>query len=400
MCLAGLVYLLPCKASYAEFIKGDSSDSYYICNYEKLASQSSNSKEIALAKARLGAIEEFINFAVAKNMSLPTSFNPYLDKIGKAVEFSFSSIKIDGFKVLKSLILKDGRAVCVVEIPKYNLKNFAVLDFSKEPFKLIEHIKHSKTLSFELSLILDKTDFTDFFVEGRPLSCAIENKPISSITKAWLAPKKINEADLKKVKDDNLLYLLDIYFGIDENVNLILQEMKSRAFLESFKFLKAQQISQNELNIEPLDFKTEIAFLEILQSNNFKIDFINSSSKNEKFEQAQVEFNSSNPDLLKLRNLLLESFLESISDSAMNLLGRAFEEDSMLKEAIIAYTQSLIMNENQPYAKYNLANSYYKLSMKDEAIAWANKTLEDESSSAWAKESASELLALITEANP
>ena len=90
---------------------------YYVTGYAQVRSQSDASKENALTRAELSAQEEFAKFAVSEKAILPNELAPLSGKIKHSVFYEHISGAINNAKIIRNVILKDGRACCVLQIP-------------------------------------------------------------------------------------------------------------------------------------------------------------------------------------------------------------------------------------------------------------------------------------------
>ena len=72
-----------------------------------------------------------------------------------------------------------------------------------------------------------------------------------------------------------------------------------------------------------------------------------------------------------------------------------FEEEKKWNQAVLFYAQAISINIETPYAKANLAKSFYELGNYKLAIYWAEQTLSSSNVPDWSKQRANEILTLI-----
>ena len=394
--ITGIVFCYSCNFLYAEIIHGDNENYLYVKSFATPLSNSNSSKTVALSKAELNAQKEFARYAVAKKIILPSQLDYLSNRIKDNIIFSQISGIVKGSKVLKSLMLKDGRACCVIEFPKSNIDNFPTIDYRKDYKRLLNDLKRNRLLQFEVATALKYMDSDIFSNFPHIISCK-ESKSLSCIPESWLL-KDFNIEVIKSLNDDELILIMEGFIGNAKIIEEVLSEIYSRGFKNTHSVLSKIKLPvSTSLNIiVSIDESDEIELVKILLKEKSSIKFENSkSANNEEMKQALAEFSSSQPNFIKVRNYALKSLVKSVSDDAFNLIGRTFEEEKKWNQAVLFYAQAISINIETPYAKANLAKSFYELGNYKLAIYWAEQTLSSSNVPDWSKQRANEILTLI-----
>lgn len=397
--VAGVALCCSCNTLLAEIIEdAKSPDFIFVKSYATLRSNSDDSREMALLGAELKGLQEFVNHAVTKNVILPDSLLPLRKQIESSLFVKYYTGTINGSKVLRSMILKDGRACCVLEIPRKNLENFPKLDFKKDPSLLLDNVENNAILKNEIGQILGiKTP--ELFSSSQKSFLCVKNMPLKSIPELW-AIKDIQLENLDSLKDSELLFCFETFLGQTDKINSIIDEVKNRGYTQTSKMLSEIKIPQLDVlkgleNIaEP---EKSSVLVRVLLNYRSSIKFENSDVENENFDNAMLEFSSKNPDFSKAGTLAVKSLTKSVSDRAFNLIGRCYEEEGNFVCAILCYAQAVSINQNTPYAKANLAKCFYKLNDFENAKYWAEETLKSQNLVDWSKNLANEILNLMKE---
>lgn len=383
-----------CNRLFGEIIRKDGS--FYVVAYAQAHSKSDNSKKSALTRAELSAQEEFARYAVAQKISLPDEVAPLEEKIKDNIFFDYISGVIKNAKLIRSQILKDGRAYCVLEIPERNLENFPAIDLKKDYKRLLEGLARNKLLRLETAQLLG-------YRQLLPNTSIIERcrgkLPLKSIPKSWLA-KDFDESSIGGFSDGELLSAAENSVGIDDVFKKIVEEISRRGYALSASLLSSLELPLSaplKIGESPIDASGEIALIEILSQKKSAIKFENSAEKNQYADEALSEFYKPQTDFKKVRECALRSLLLSVSDEIFNLIGRTYEEEKNWKLAALFYAQAITINGDTPYAKANLAKCLYEMQNIDPAAYWANRALESPMPPEWSAKRAREILTLIEE---
>ena len=368
---------------------------YYVTGYAQVRSQSDASKENALTRAELSAQEEFAKFAVSEKAILPNELAPLSGKIKYSVFYEHISGAINNAKIIRNVILKDGRACCVLQIPQKNIENFPVIDFTKDHKRLIAGLARNKLLQLETALIL-KYPEGELFPENSKIQCCRKRLPLKSVPESWLA-KDMGNIPVEKFNDSELCLAAEMFVGIDETFKRLVGEISRRGYPLSASMLSGIKIPVSapvKIDVS-VNADGEIPLVKILSQKKSSISFENSAEKNDSADDALSEFYNPKPDFKKVREYALTSLAESVSDTMFNLIGRTYEEEKKWSHAILFYAQAVSINEDTPYAKANLAKCFYELKNYDMAAYWANRALERQPGTEWTVQRAKEILNLI-----
>ena len=399
--IAGIAVALSCNHLLGKIVRDGTC--FYVTGFAEPRSQSESSKEIALSKAELNALGEFANYVFKEKLIIPRSLRTYDSQIRDCiVQKNYSGI-IKGTRTIKRLILKDGRACCVVCIPAANITNFPAIDYRKNYDALLSDISQNLPLKYEVATILGVKNVELFSEEFRTL---FYNKAsINRIPSGWLLSiSDIEGIKIESLTDNELIDLFEALFGVKDIEIKIAEELKKREFKNCAKRLLGAKLpysSSKEVidKISPtLAGVLPVLCLELSEYNS-SIIFENSGMGNQDFKLALTEFSKRPTDFVKVREYATKSLYCSVSDSAFNLIGRTFEEQKNFKLAILFYAQVVSMNSNTPYAKANLAKCFYGLGELSNASFWANETLRTPNVPEWSKNRANEILTSIKSKN-
>ena len=399
--IAGIVAVLSCNHLFGKIVKDGTC--FYATGFAELRSPSDSSKEIALTNAELNALGEFANYVFKEKLIIPRSLRAYDSQIRDCiVQKNYSGI-IKGSRTIKRLILKDGRACCVVCIPSANITNFPAIDYRKNHDALLSDISRNLPLKYEVATILGVKNVELFSEEFRT---SFYNKAsINRIPSGWmLSISDIEGIKIESLTGNELIDLFEALFGVADIETKIAEELKKRGFKNCARHLLKVKLpcgsSKKEIvDISPNYAKDLPVLVSVLNDYNSSIRFENSKSANQDFNLALAEFSKRPTDFVKVREYATKSLCLSVSDSAFNLIGRAFEEQKNLKLAILFYAQAVFINSNTPYAKANLAKCFYGLGELSNASFWANETLKTPNVPEWSKNRAYEILTSIKNKN-
>lgn len=399
--IAGIVAMLSCNHLFGKIVKDGTC--FYVTGFAEPRSQSESSKEIALSKAELNALGEFANYVFKEKLIIPRSIRTYDSQIRDCiVQKNYSGI-IKGSRTIKRLILKDGRACCVVCIPSDNITNFPAIDYRKNHDALLSDISRNLPLKYEVAVILGAKNAELFSKEFQSLFC--NKTSINRIPSGWLLSiSDIENIKIESLADNELIDLFEALFGIKNIEIKIAEELKKRGFKNCAKRILEVKLPYDSSKKEIVDISPNYAkdlpvLISVLNDYNSSILFENSKSVNQDFNLALAEFSKRPTDFVKVREYATKSLCYSVSDSAFNLIGRTFEEQKDLKLAILFYKQAVVMNSNTPYAKANLAKCFYALGELSNASFWANETLRTPNVPEWSKNRANEILTSIKSKN-
>lgn len=383
-----------CNQLFGEVIRKD--DSFYVIAYAQVNSESHASKKSALTRAELSAQEEFARFAVSRKISLPGELAPLEKKIKDNILFEDISGIVENSKLIRSQILRDGRACCVLEVPERNFKNFPAIDFKKDHKRLIDGLACNKLLRFETAQILKYPD-----VELLPNTSVIERcrrkLPLKSIPKSWLA-KGFDSSSIDRFSDSELLLAAENFVGVDGIFNKLVKEISRRGYSQSASLLSGIELPLSaplKIGEIAIDARGEISLINILSEKKSAIKFENSAEKNKYADEALEEFYKTQTDFKKVREFALRSLLLSVSDEIFNLIGRTYEEEKKWNCAALFYAQAIAINADTPYAKANLAKCLYEMQNVSLAGYWANQALKSRVLPEWSANRATEILTLI-----
>lgn len=371
---------------------------FYIVSYARIYSNSSISEKNAMTRAELGAQNEFARYVISQKISLPDKLGPIADKVRDNFLCDYISGTIKNAKIVRSLVLKDGRACCVLEIPEENMENFPAIDLRNDTKRLIDGLEDNRLLRFEVAKILGYPG-VGLVPETSKIEACYQKLPLKSVPKSWIL-KNFGTLQIEKIDDNGLISAAEAFVGIDSVFKKIVGEVSKRGYKSSAAFLSDIELpltDSSETKIPRVDTGSEIPIVKILSEKKSSISFENSTKKNKYADAALAEFSSSQPNFAKVREYGLCSLVESVSDTIFNLIGRTYEEEGNWDCAILFYAQAISINKDTPYAKANLAKCFYEMQDADLAIYWANQTLESTKQPEWSIQRAKDIIRLIEE---
>lgn len=371
---------------------------FYIVSYARIYSNSSISEKNAMTRAELGAQNEFARYVISQKISLPDKLGPIADKVRDNFLCDYISGTIKNAKIVRSLVLKDGRACCVLEIPEENMENFPAIDLKNDTKRLIDGLEDNRLLRFEVAKILGYPG-VGLVPETSKIEACYHKLPLKSVPKSWIL-KNFGTLQVEKIDDNGLISAAEAFVGIDSVFKKIVGEVSKRGYKSSAAFLSNIQLpltDSSETKIPRVDTGSEIPIVKILSEKKSSISFENSTKKNKYADAALAEFSSSQPNFAKVREYGLRSLVDSVSDTIFNLIGRTYEEEGNWDCAILFYAQAISINKDTPYAKANLAKCFYEMQDADLAIYWANQTLESTKQPEWSIQRAKDIIRLIEE---
>lgn len=371
---------------------------FYIVSYARIYSNSSISEKNAMTRAELGAQNEFARYVISQKISLPDKLGPIADKVRDNFLCDYISGTIKNAKIVRSLVLKDGRACCVLEIPEENMENFPAIDLKNDTKRLIDGLEDNRLLRFEVAKILGYPGVR-LVPETSKIESCYQKLPLKSVPESWIL-KNFGTLQVEKIDDNGLISAAEAFVGIDSVFKKIVGEISKRGYKSSAAFLSNIQLTltdSSETKIPCVDTGSEIPIVKILSEKKSSISFENSTKKNKYADAALAEFSSSQPNFAKVREYGLRSLVDSVSDTIFNLIGRTYEEEGDWDCAILFYAQAISINKDTPYAKANLAKCFYEMQDADLAIYWANQTLESTKQPEWSIQRAKDIIRLIEE---
>lgn len=371
---------------------------FYIVSYARIYSNSSISEKNAMTRAELGAQNEFARYVISQKISLPDKLDPIADKVRDNFLCDYISGTIKNAKIVRSLVLKDGRACCVLEIPEENMENFPAIDLKNDTKRLIDGLEDNRLLRFEVAKILGYPG-VGLVPETSKIEACYQKLPLKSVPESWIL-KNFGTLQVEKIDDNGLISAAEAFVGIDSVFKKIVGEISKRGYKSSAAFLSNIQLpltDSSETKIPRVDTGSEIPIVKILSEKKSSISFENSTKKNKYADAALAEFSSSQPNFAKVREYGLCSLVDSVSDTIFNLIGRTYEEEGNWDCAILFYAQAISINKDTPYAKANLAKCFYEMQDADLAIYWANQTLESTKQPEWSIQRAKDIIRLIEE---
>lgn len=369
---------------------------FYVVSYARIYSNSSISEKNAMTRAELGAQNEFARYVISQKISLPDKLAPIADKVRDNFLCDYISGTIKNAKVVRSLVLKDGRACCVLEIPEDNMENFPAIDLKNDTKRLIDGLEGNRLLRFEVAKILGYPG-VGLVPETSKIESCYQKLPLKSVPESWIL-KNLGTLQVEKLDDNGLISAAEEFVGIDSVFKKIVGEISKRGYKSSAAFLSNIELpltDSSETNIPSVDTGSEIPLVKILSEKKSSISFENSTKKNKYADAALAEFSSSQPDFAKVREYGFRSLVDSVSDTIFNLIGRTYEEEGNWGCAILFYAQAISINKDTPYAKANLAKCFYETQDADLAIYWANQTLESAKQPEWSIQRAKDIIRLI-----
>ena len=371
---------------------------FYIVSYARIYSNSSISEKNAMTRAELGAQNEFARYVISQKISLPDKLDPIADKVRDNFLCDYISGTIKNAKIVRSLVLKDGRACCVLEIPEENMENFPAIDLRNDTKCLIDGLEGNRLLRFEVAKILGYLGVR-LVPETSKIEACYQKLPLKSVPESWIL-KNFATLPVEKIDDNGLISAAGAFVGIDSVFKKIVGEISKRGYKSSAAFLSDIELpltDSSETKIPRVDTGSEIPIVKILSEKKSSISFENSTKKNKYADAALAEFSSSQPNFAKVREYGLRSLVDSVSDTIFNLIGRTYEEEGNWDCAILFYAQAISINKDTPYAKANLAKCFYEMQDADLVIYWANQTLESTKQPEWSIQRAKDIIRLIEE---
>lgn len=371
---------------------------FYIVSYARIYSNSSISEKNAMTRAELGAQNEFARYVISQKISLPDKLDPIADKVRDNFLCDYISGTIKNAKIVRSLVLKDGRACCVLEIPEENMENFPAIDLKNDTKRLIDGLEDNRLLRFEVAKILGYPGVR-LVPETSKIEACYHKLPLKSVPKSWIL-RNFATLPVEKIDDNGLISAAEAFVGIDSVFKKIVGEISKRGYKSSAAFLSNIELplTASAGTIIPcVDTGSEIPIVKILSEKKSSISFENSTKKNKYADAALAEFSSSQPNFAKVREYGLCSLVDSVSDTIFNLIGRTYEEEGNWDCAILFYAQAISINKDTPYAKANLAKCFYEMQDADLAIYCANQTLESTKQPEWSIQRAKDIIRLIEE---
>lgn len=371
---------------------------FYVVSYARIYSNSSISEKNAMTRAELGAQNEFARYVISQKISLPDKLGPIADKVRDNFLCDYISGTIKNAKIVRSLVLKDGRACCVLEIPEENMENFPAIDLKNDTKRLIDGLEDNRLLRFEVAKILGYPGVR-LVPETSKIEACYQKLPLKSVPESWIL-KNFGTLQVEKIDDNGLISAAEAFVGIDSVFKKIVGEISKRGYKSSAAFLSNIQLpltASAGTIIPRVDTGSEIPIVKILSEKKSSISFENSTKKNKYADAALAEFSSSQPNFAKVREYGLRSLVDSVSDTIFNLIGRTYEEEGNWDCAILFYAQAISINKDTPYAKANLAKCFYEMQDADLAIYWANQTLESTKQPEWSIQRAKDIIRLIEE---
>lgn len=371
---------------------------FYIVSYARIYSNSSISEKNAMTRAELGAQNEFARYVISQKISLPDKLGPIADKVRDNFLCDYISGTIKNAKIVRSLVLKDGRACCVLEIPEENMENFPAIDLRNDTKRLIDGLEGNRLLRFEVAKILGYLGVR-LVPETSKIESCYQKLPLKSVPESWIL-KNFATLPVEKIDDNGLISAAEEFVGIDSMFKKIVGEISKRGYKSSAAFLSDIELPLTDSAgtiIPCVDTGSEIPIVKILSEKKSSISFENSTKENKYADVALAEFSSSQPNFAKVREYGLCSLVDSVSDTIFNLIGRTYEEEGNWDCAILFYAQAISINKDTPYAKANLAKCFYEMQNADLAIYWANQTLESTKQPEWSIQRAKDIIRLIEE---
>ena len=371
---------------------------FYIVSYARIYSNSSISEKNAMTRAELGAQNEFARYVISQKISLPDKLDPIADKVRDNFLCDYISGTIKNAKIVRSLVLKDGRACCVLEIPEENMENFPAIDLRNDTKRLIDGLEDNRLLRFEVAKILGYPGVR-LVPETSKIEACYQKLPLKSVPESWIL-KNFGTLQVEKIDDNGLISAAEAFVGIDSVFKKIVGEISKRGYKSCAAFLSDIELplTASAGTIIPcVDTGSEIPIVKILSEKKSSISFENSTKENKYADAALAEFSSSQPNFAKVREYGLCSLVDSVSDTIFNLIGRTYEEEGNWDCAILFYAQAISINKDTPYAKANLAKCFYEMQDADLAIYWANQTLESTKQPEWSIQRAKDIIRLIEE---
>lgn len=398
--IACLALLPACNSAWAELVQGEDPSKLYFCSYAALQGENGLAREAAKQQAEMATMSEFIDYALRENLRLPESLSRLSDKIKQSLLVTGGKGQVFGAIVQKSVILNDGRAACLVEIPKSNLAHFKGLDVRNNPSDILNHLAEPRVLKMEISLELGLPTDLSAITPTSPLAKAMRGEAIGAISPLWITKVPIDESTMPHINDEEIMFLLEGAIAIPALQELLLANLSKRGYSKTAQYLTGKQLPCNQAVEGCCNFLQNLStdclanepLLSILSQHQCAINFDNVVQTNTLLIEAKQKFAQAQPNFEEIKALLFKSFLVGVTDQSINLLGRCYEEEGKYNEAIVCYFQTYSINPENEYVGWNLANTFNKLGKKEEALYWAQSTLDAPSSNKWAAEMAAKLI--------
>lgn len=299
---------------------------FYIVSYARIYSNSSISEKNAMTRAELGAQNEFARYVISQKISLPDKLDPIADKVRDNFLCDYISGTIKNAKIVRSLVLKDGRACCVLEIPEENMENFPAIDLKNDTKRLIDGLEGNRFLRFEVAKILGYPG-VGLVPETSKIEACYQKLPLKSVPESWIL-KNFGTLQVEKIDDNGLISAAEAFVGIDSVFKKIVGEISKRGYKSCAAFLSDIELpltASAGTKIPRVDTGSEIPIVKILSEKKSSISFENSTKENKYADAALAEFSSSQPNFAKVREYGLRSLVDSVSDTIFNLIGRTYE---------------------------------------------------------------------------
>ncbi len=389
----------------AEFLEGADPGCFYVRSCASPRSSSDASRRAASARAETAVYEEFLLYAAGENLKLPEGLGRLRSRLAEVAARSFAAGTIVGCEVVGREFLADGRARCTVKIPKENLKRVSGLDFRARPESLLDFCGKNPALRYEVAAILGK-EKDEMLFGGRLGEVAAWEKGIfENVPETWFMPEGGFGAEaLRACTDADLLNLWLTAAGTAPYGRAAADEFERRGLSRTAARLATIAAPRVEGGVAGAEFLKKLAeggrgsaLARRLVAEGCAARFRAVGRSNRDFSEASAEFAKKNPDYGKMISLLEKSLRTSVSDEALNLLGRAYEATGDDFSAAAVYAQATVLNPKTAYARANLAGTLLKAGDAEDAEFWANAVLGDEGSNSWSRERAKDVLRKIAE---
>lgn len=245
---------------------------FYIVSYARIYSNSSISEKNAMTRAELGAQNEFARYVISQKISLPDKLGPIADKVRDNFLCDYISGTIKNAKIVRSLVLKDGRACCVLEIPEENMENFPAIDLKNDTKRLIDGLEGNRLLRFEVAKILGYPGVR-LVPETSKIEACYQKLPLKSVPESWIL-KNFATLPVEKLDDNGLISAAEAFVGIDSVFKKIVGEISKRGYKSCAEFLsdiELQLTASSETKIPCVDTGSEIPIVKILSEKNHQL---------------------------------------------------------------------------------------------------------------------------------
>ena len=268
--VAGMLLGTPSSQAFGEIHhKGNY---FYIVSYARIYSNSSISEKNAMTRAELGAQNEFARYVISQKISLPDKLGPIADKVRDNFLCDYISGTIKNAKIVRSLVLKDGRACCVLEIPEENMENFPAIDLKNDTKRLIDGLEDNRLLRFEVAKILGYPGVR-LVPETSKIESCYQKLPLKSVPKSWIL-KNFATLPVEKLDDNGLISAAEAFVGIDSVFKKIVGEISKRGYKSCAAFLSDIELplTASAGTIIPcVDTGSEIPIVKILSEKNHQL---------------------------------------------------------------------------------------------------------------------------------